>query len=417
MTSDRKGYRLSIVLVFPLQVAKGSFHLDLTSPLLSHQNLNMAITSDENLKLTIWPGQQEDTSAGLYLDMDTEVRSQAYRVLNGFTTLRSNFMQMGTLRRVVELLQGLLVEQFYSLRQIPDNLTKALALRGANDSELPCEAFQVWEKQSCDADLFLHRTRLKVKRTRRNLQELIKAFPDDPMLQEIEQALGRLSLDVPASQLERDVVAITQQPAFQNYLQAKERFLSEWIRKQEEEQSKMDTRALSGSELQGTLKALQAQRDRIDEKPEVLRYKNYQFFRQFNAQAHDCLNSYSLDLWGDEKTRDTFLRFMTATRSAFSEHAPFFVFRFENSFTYLLCGFPDTHLLEALEQNQDTVPVHAKIIMRQANQTYRELHSASEANRAAYHQCLREAMYPFVTHLNQRVKMELPSDFIHFFRK
>ena len=81
---------------------------------------------------------------------------------------------------------------------------------------------------------------------------------------------------------------------------------------------------------------------KIEEKPEVLRYKNYQFFRSFNATTHSQLNSITLGFWKDEKMRDYFLRFMTATRSAFAEHAPFFVFRFENSFTYLPVSY--THL-------------------------------------------------------------------------
>lgn len=374
----------------------------------------MASTSDDKLKLTIWPGRQEEAAAGLFLDMDGETRQQARQALTGFTTLRNNFLQMGNLSRVLELLQGVLIEQLYSLRQIPDSLTRALALKGANQSELPCEVFQQFESQQCPPEVFLHRTRLKIRRTLRNLEELAKAFPDEPMLQEVGEMLREIPSDLDAVKLEQEVVALTQRPAFQHYLQAKDRFLTDWIRHQESEQGQIDPRALTEKELSGTLQALQAQQSKIEDKPEVLRYKNYQFFRSFNTTTQPQLSSVTLEFWKDEKMRDFFLRFMTATRSAFAEHAPFFVFRFENSFTYLLCGFPDDQLLEALERNQELVPVHAKILMRQANQSYRELRC--EVTNETYHACLKAAMYPFVQHLNRRVKMELPAEFINFFR-
>ena len=374
----------------------------------------MASISDDKLKLTIYPGRQQDVTAGLYLDMDNDMRQLAQKTLLGFSPLRSSFLQIGRLNRVLELLQGILVEKLYSLRQVPDNLTQALTLKGANQSEIPCETFQDFEKQSCNPEVFLHRTRLKIRRTLRNLQELTKAFPDEPMLQEVEQMLRALPADLDAVKLEQETVALTQKPSFQHYLQAKERFLVDWVKAQEAEQGQIDTRPLSDSELGGTLKALQGQMSKIEEKPEVLRYKNYQFFRSFNATTHSQLNSITLDFWKDEKMRDYFLRFMTATRSAFAEHAPFFVFRFENSFTYLLCGFPDDQLLNALERNQEMVPVHAKILMRQANQSYRELRSEDDPE--SYHTCLKAAMYPFVHHLNRRVRMELPDEFLNFFR-
>jgi hypothetical protein len=70
--------------------------------------------------------------------------------------------------------------------------------------------------------------------------------------------------------------------------------------------------------------------------------------------------------------------------------------------------------LNALERNQEMVPVHAKILMRQANQSYRELRSEDDPE--SYHTCLKAAMHPFVHHLNRRVRMELPDEFLNFFR-
>ncbi len=197
---------------------------------------DMASISDDKLKITIYPGRQQDVTAGLYLDMDNDMRQLAQKTLSGFSTLRNNFLQIGRLNRVLELLQGMLVEQLYSLRQVPDNLTQALKLKGANQSEIPCETFQDFEKQSCNQEVFLHRTRLKIKRTLRNLQELTKAFPDEPVLQEVEQMLRALPADLDAVKLEEEIVALTQKPSFQHYLQAKDRFLDDWIKAQEAEQ-------------------------------------------------------------------------------------------------------------------------------------------------------------------------------------
>ena len=63
--------------------------------------------------------------------------------------------------------------------------------------------------------MFLHRTRSKIKRTLRNLQELTKAFPDEPMLQEVEQMLRDLPADLDAVKLEQEIVALTQNPPFE----------------------------------------------------------------------------------------------------------------------------------------------------------------------------------------------------------
>ena len=71
----------------------------------------MASISDDKLKITIYPGRQQDVTAGLYLDMDNDMRQLAQKTLSGFSTLRNNFLQIGRLNRVLELLQGMLVEQ------------------------------------------------------------------------------------------------------------------------------------------------------------------------------------------------------------------------------------------------------------------------------------------------------------------
>ena len=54
--------------------------------------------------------------------------------------------------------------------------------------------------------------------------------------------------------------------------------------------------------------------------------------------------------------------------------------------------------------------------MRQSNKAYRELQSQDTGNRTLYFNCLKEAMHPFVEELNQRLQMNLPSDFVNFFK-
>ena len=67
----------------------------------------MASISDDKLKLTIYPGRQQEVTAGLYLDMDNDMRQLAQKTLSGFSILRSSFLQIGRLNRVLELLQEL----------------------------------------------------------------------------------------------------------------------------------------------------------------------------------------------------------------------------------------------------------------------------------------------------------------------
>ena len=368
----------------------------------------------ERLKLTIWPGQEEQ--AGLLLDLDSEVRTQAHWVLNGLSALQSNLLQIDKLKEVFQILQMKVVDQLFSLQQIPQTLTKALTLHGPNQSHLPCETFQQFEPKLCSSDLFRQRTQLKIKRTLENITQFLKAYPDEEPLRELESSLRYFKLDDSAQALDQTIRQLTQLPEFLRYLELKDQFLEDWKELQTKEQGTINTRLFSTPELSQIMKVLQNQKGKIEKKPEVLRYKKPQFFRSFNRVTHGEVNSISMGFWKIEKNRDQFLRFITATRKAFSEQAPFSVFRFENSFTYLLCGFPDEQLLGSLEQNQDMVPVHAKILLRQSNQSYRELTAEDGHDLTLYYNCLKEAMYPFILYLNQRVQMNLSDDFINFFR-
>ena len=51
----------------------------------------MASISDDKLKITIYPGRQQDATAGLYLDMDNDMRQLAQKTLSGFSTYATAF--------------------------------------------------------------------------------------------------------------------------------------------------------------------------------------------------------------------------------------------------------------------------------------------------------------------------------------
>lgn len=369
--------------------------------------------ANENLKLTIWPGSQSET--GIHLDIADELRSQVHQTLGGVSGIRETMMGVNRLQPMFRIIQARIIDQLYGQTTPPDEFYSSTTLQGENGSELRCEVFQPWEPLRVSRDVFEKRTRLKIQRTLLNLRELEKAYPDNYDLSELMDKLSNLNLDSSAGVLRQKIMAVTRTTPFHSYLSMKQQFVDDWVTESSEAHADANYSPLDEAALSATMKALQQQKPLIEKKPEVLRYKDQNFFRYFNVPTHGVMNSLSTDFWKTEDNRDCFLQFMMTIRSSFPDVTPFFVFRFENSFTYLLCGFSDESLLKALEENRDVVPVHAKIIMRQANHSYRELTSEQMMNSTLYYNCLKEAMRPFVNHLNQHLQMGLPNYFLRFF--
>jgi len=372
--------------------------------------------SESNQRRTIWPGMVEEET-GVELDIDQESRDEIQQSLAGFSSIRDTILtQQGEkLGGVFRLLQSRMISRIYSAEGHLNTLDAAMSLEGPNNSELSCESLQTWEPQSCDGASFQRRTYLKIGRTLENIKELRKAYPQEFVLKELENSLSDINPDLKARVLDQEVRHISESEEFATYLRLKNKFMDEWIKVQAESHAVLDKQAFAEEELSATMQALMHQKALIAKSPEVIRYTNYEIFHPFNAQAHSEITSLSLDFWKTEFNRESFLKLISEARKAFEVPAPFFILRFEHSFTYFLCGFPDEHLLKSLEENNDTTPVHGKIIMRQSNQTYRELTSHESMNRTLYHNCLKEALKPYVHQLNKALRINFPKKFLDFF--
>ena len=73
-------------------------------------------------------------------------------------------------------------------------------------------------------------------------------------------------------------------------------------------------------------------------------------------------------------------------------------------------------VLASLATQSEQAPVHAKLLLRQANHVYRELFAEPEDDPSAYHNCLKETMRPFVNQLDTQLGLELPEEFTQFFK-
>ncbi|MGK5093632.1 hypothetical protein WDW89_16680 [Deltaproteobacteria bacterium TL4] len=367
---------------------------------------------DEKLKLTIRPGLKRGVT--LPVDIAKAARGEALSVAKELRSLQQRIVHADVLKPVLKILQTRFVDRLF--RNQPVDAQKAVLLQGENKSQLHCEVFNPGTVQSCRERAFIKRTNLRIQRTLLNLKELRKAYPDNLDLEELGKRVSKIPANLPAMALRREVLKITLSHLFSTYLHLKERFVKDWVEKQNVNHGQANYLPLGDTELNESMRALQEQKPQIEGNPEVLKYKDQEFFRFFNAEPHKELNSDSLDFWKTDGNRDAFIQFVQTIRSAYPENRPCTIFRFDNSFTYLLCGFSDQCITDALKKGEATTSLHAKILMRKTNQTYKELTSYSASNKTLYHNCLKEALFPFVHHLNRHLQINLPESFLKFFQ-
>ncbi len=354
-------------------------------------------------------------ASGLAHKIDQAFYSQAKDILNRLEIVQAELKNSDSFLSLFQMVRAKVIDHAFNGQDPNLDVESLIKLSGPNESELGYEIFRPGVVQECTPTHFEKRTHLKIARTLLNLKELRKAY-GNYQLQELEDQLTSYLELSSAFILRERLVSLSKSAHFQAYLQLKKEFLDEWKESQEALQGKCDAAPLVAVDLSGTMKALTQQRSLISQKPQVLRFTDYQFFRQFNTTMHQQVHSNSLDFWKTEKNRNDFHQMFAVIREKFPVDAPFQIFRFEHSFTYILCGFPDEGVSQAILQDQAHAPVHAKIIMRQSNKAYRELYSQDTGNRTLYFNCLKEAMLPFVEELNQRLQMNLPADFINFFK-
>ncbi|MBF0278132.1 MAG: hypothetical protein HQM13_10090 [SAR324 cluster bacterium] len=353
--------------------------------------------------------------SGLSLNVNQQFRTQARDVLNRLEIVRGELNSSDSFLPLFQSVRAKVIDHAFNGKDPDLDVDSLIKLTGPNKSELDFEIFRPSQIQKCTPMHFEKRTHLKIGRTILNLKELRKAYGGF-QLQELEDQLQSYLELSSAFVLRQRLISLSKSSNFQAYLQLKKEFLEEWTESQQALQGKFNATPLVDMDLSDTMKALSQQKPMIVQKPQVLRFTDYQFFRQFNTTTHQHVHSNSLDFWKTEKNRDYFHQMITSIRQKFPVDAPFHIFRFENSFTYFLCGFSDECVSEAILQDQEYAPVHAKIIMRQSNKSYRELQSQDAGNRTLYFNCLKEAMLPFVEELSQRLQMNLPTDFVGFFR-
>lgn len=354
--------------------------------------------------------------AGLALEVDQQFRFQAKGVLSRLAMVKEEVEDSVSFLPIFQMVRAKVIDQAYNRQSPAVDVEALLKLNGRNNSELNYEVFRPSIAKRCTPHTFEARTRLKIGRTILNLKELRKAYGSS-QLQELEEQLHNyLQSGGNPFVLRQKLVVLSRSSNFSTYLQLKQEFLEEWTQSQASFQGKFDPAPLADAALSDTMKALFQQKPIIHQKSQVLRFTDYQFFRQFNASTHNAIESNHLDFWKTEENRNHFVQMIQTIRNKYPVEAPFNIFRFENSFTYLLCGFSDDSTAEAILHDQTTAPVHAKILMRQSNKAYRELHSHDMGNRTLYFNCLKEAMLPFVEELNKRLQMDLPESFVDFFR-
>jgi hypothetical protein len=352
---------------------------------------------------------------GAVVNLEPECRTRASELLEGLEVLMTRLANDERLYGAATQLKTQLVDEFYTNGTPANNLSHAFSLHGPNESQLPVEVFQEQAAQQVNAAAFQNRTRLKVGRTLATVRELQNAYPERAELQELAGLLDDLDLDGTATEMLQNVQGLTNTGVFERYLQAKAQFLSDWEQHQESSHAQSDPAPFTPEDLMATMQALHFQERRLVNHPEVIRYKDYHYFRRFNLACDRTVSSLHTEFWGDDAMRQHFIDFVQRIRDGFPNPTPFFVFRFKDSFTYLLLGSPDDRLLASLAEQSEHVPVHAKLLLRQSNHAYRELFAELEEAPSAFHNCLKEATRPFVNQLNTQLGLELPEEFTQFF--
>ena len=353
---------------------------------------------------------------GAVVNLEPERRTRARELLEGLEALMTRLEADERLHDAATLLKTQLVDEFYANGIPANNLSHAFSLRGPNKSQLPVEVFQEQDAQPVDAAAFQNRTRLKVRRTLATVRELQNAYPERTELLELAGLLDDLDLDGTAAEMLQNVQELTNTGVFERYLQAKAQFLSDWEQLQESSHAQSDPAPFTPEDLIATMQALHFQERRLVNHPEVIRYKDYHYFRRFNLACDRTVSSLHMEFWGNDSMCEHFIDFVQRIRDAFPNPTPFFVFRFKDSFTYLLLGSPDDGLLASLAKQSEQAPVHAKLLLRQSNHNYRELFAELEEDPSAFHNCLKEAIRPFVNQLNTQLGLELPEEFTQFFK-
>lgn len=355
------------------------------------------------------------TVAGLAMEVHEHFCTQAKEVLRRLALMKKEVERTQSFLPLFYQVRGRVIGQAYRRDASEVEVGGLLKLAGANESRLDYEVFCSAPAKKCPPQEFEARTRLKIQRTLLNLKELHKAYGQAD-LQELEAQLQTDLQESNPLRLRQKLVALARSANFSTYLSLKQDFLDQWMGSNASQEGKFESIPLVNKALSETMKALLRQKSDIKKKPQVLRFTDHQFFQQFNATTHDAFQSRDLEFWQTEENRQAFLKMIQTIRQRYPVEAPFHIFRFADSFTYLLCGFSDDSTSDAILRECTTVPVHAKILMRQSNKSYRELLSHDTENRTLYFKCLKEAMRPFVEELNKGLKMDLPESFIQFFR-
>lgn len=371
--------------------------------------------SDDKLKLTIRPARQNSLS-GVPLAKNSGFRSTLQTFNRRIKKITDSVRQdTSPLSMACRIIQTRLIDGSYQ-DTIPQ-INQDFILEGPHQSRLSLDVFLPGKSKPTQQDEFQYRVWLKLQRTLLNLESLIQAYPEALGLNELKNQLEMIDCNTPAERLHRELMHLIKTPGFRQYLLMKESFLTDWVGQESREHAQMDFTPLKTSDLQNIIKALLAQNQSRSGTDPVLRYTEDRFFRYFNGQRHPLVCSGSHGFWGTPEIEQGFHDLIGGIQRCYGAQVPFHVFRFKNSFTYFLCGFADSDVQEAHLSQQDVVPVHAKILMRQMDRSYRELVADDSSDHYLYLQSLKRAMRPFIDDLNHRLDLNLPEAFLHFFEE
>lgn len=369
---------------------------------------------DEKLKLSI--GFPRVKSGKVELLIPEVVQEHSLTALSKIKNLQEQNSKNFLMEKIFHGLREQVIDRIWGMSDSDLESDKSLmSLFGQNNSKLYCEVFVPADVLVCEEDVFIRRTKFKVKRTILNLKELQKAYPDDYQLPDLEEKLENLDLSSSAGVLRQKIIALMRTTPYHTYLQLKQKYIEDWLKNREKKVGKCIFTPMEDHEFQETMSILAEHNKSLTEDSDVIRYKDHQFFRPFNMFSHKEVQSDSLDFWKTEANRNSFQEFVQLLWEKFAPPLPFYVFRFESSFVYFLCGIADDSLTGSIISKSKTAPIHAKIIMRQTNQAYRELNSENNFSEL-YYDCLKTAMSPFIEKLNERLEFGLSKKFLSFFK-
>lgn len=351
------------------------------------------------------------------LRVNAGLRGQLQPTIDSLKLLEHEFSSSPQLFEIWLSLRAQLVNQIVGgFHMLQEDQEEFLKLEGPHGSRLPVQVFQPSTAHKLDEETFVSRSHLRIKRTLLNLQQLMQAFPEREELKELEPHLQLLCDSSDSSSLNDSLQTLTASSEFETYLMCKEQFLDRWLQQQNGHAHKFNPEMFTHSELKTLFPLLNEHKKQWGEDADILHYTQLSFFRRFNGQVNPIINTSSLEFWKYNRVLQEFKSFVEQIWRMFATDEPMVIFRFEQSFTYLLLGYHDGMVLDHLLDGAGNVPIYLALVLRRADGTYRQIQSSDKKAQKLAEDCLKTALLPYFKQLNEKLKLNLSQHFMDFFK-